>query len=79
MNYHKRRVTFILSKQIKYYTKKTFKLLLLIAIALLIIFFIFFSKYQLVCEVSIAGENIGYVKDKNVRSEEHTSELQSPS
>ncbi|MCI9039636.1 MAG: M23 family metallopeptidase [Clostridia bacterium] len=66
MNYHKRRVTFILSKQIKYYTKKTFKLLILIAIALLIIFFIFFSKYQLVCEVSIAGENIGYVKDKNV-------------
>lgn len=39
---------------------------MLIAVALLIIFFIFFSKYQLVCEVSIAGENIGYVKDKNV-------------
>lgn len=39
---------------------------MLIAVALLIILFIFFSKYQLVCEVSIAGENIGYVKDKNV-------------
>lgn len=39
---------------------------MLIAVALLIIFFIFFSKYQLVCEVSIAGESIGYVKDNNV-------------
>lgn len=66
INFHKRRVKFILNKQIKYYTKKTFKLLMLIAVALLIIFFIFFSKYQLVCEVSIAGESIGYVKDNNV-------------
>lgn len=66
INYHKRRVKFILNKRIKYYTKETFKWIRLIAIALFIIGGIFLFKYQLVCEVYVAGESIGYVKDKKV-------------
>lgn len=62
----KRRVKFILNKRIKYYTKETFKWIRLIAIALFIIGGIFLLKYQLVCEVYVAGESIGYVKDKNI-------------
>ena len=56
---------FILNKRIKYYTKETLKWINLVAIALFIIFCIVFLKYNLVCEVSIAGENIGYVENKN--------------
>ena len=66
INYHKRRVKFILNKRIKYYTKETFKWIRLIAIALLILSGIFLLKYQLVCEVTIAGESIGYVKNKSI-------------
>ncbi len=62
----KRRVKFILNKRIKYYTKETFKWIRLISIALFIIGGIFLLKYQLVCEVYVAGESIGYVKDKKV-------------
>lgn len=62
----KRRVKFILNKRIKYYTKETFKWIRLIAIALFILGGIFLLKYQLVCEVTIAGESIGYVKNRSV-------------
>lgn len=62
----KRRVKFIFNKRIKYYTKNTFKWLILVGIALFILGSIFLLKYQLVCEVSIAGESIGYVKHKKV-------------
>ena len=65
-SYHKRRVKFILNKRIKYYTKETFKWIRLVAIALFIIGGIFLLKYQLVCEVYVAGESIGYIKDKSV-------------
>lgn len=65
-SYHKRRVEFILNKRIKYYTKETFKWIRLVAIALFIIGCIFLFKYQLVCEVYVAGESIGYIKDKSV-------------
>lgn len=56
---------FILNKRIKYYTKETFKWLRLVAIALFIILSIVFLKYKLCIEVNIAGENIGYVENKN--------------
>ena len=61
----KRRVKFILNKRIKYYTKVSFKLIMLIALALFIIGGIFLLKYQLVCEVYVAGESIGFIKDKD--------------
>ena len=57
---------FILNKRIKYYTKETFKWVNLVAIALFIIFAILFLKYKLVCEVTISGENIGYIEDKEL-------------
>ena len=57
---------FILNKRIKYYTKEAFKWLNLVAIALFIIFSVLFLKYKLVCEVSISGENIGYIEDKKL-------------
>lgn len=57
---------FILNKRIKYYTKEAFKWIRLIAIALFIIGGIFLLKYQLVCEVYVSGESIGYVKNKSV-------------
>lgn len=57
---------FILNKQIKYYTKESFKLINLVAIALFIIITVILMKYQLVCSVSISGEHIGYVQNKEL-------------
>lgn len=55
---------FILSKQIKYYTKEIIRLLNLIAIALFIVMTVVFMRYKLVCSVSISGEQIGYIENK---------------
>lgn len=60
---------FILNKQIKYYTKEGFKLVNLVAIALFIIIAIILMKYKLVCSVSISGEHIGYVQNKELIEE----------
>ena len=57
---------FILNKQIKYCTKEWFKLINLVAIALFIIMTVIFMKYKLVCSVSISGEHIGYVQNKEL-------------
>ena len=57
---------FILNEQIKYYTKEGLKLINLVAIALFIIITIILMKYKLVCSVSISGEHIGYVQDKEL-------------
>lgn len=59
-------MNFILNKRIKYYTKETIKWLKLVAIALFIILSIVFLKYKLCIEVSIAGENIGYIENKEL-------------
>ena len=55
---------YILSKYIKYYTKKTFKLINIIAVAIIIVAIIILSKYKLVCAVTIDGERVGYVDSK---------------
>lgn len=55
---------FILNKRIKYYTKETIRWINLIAIALFIIMTMVFFKYKLVCKVSLAGEQIGYVANQ---------------
>lgn len=60
---------FILNKQIKYCTKEWFKLISLVAIALFIIMTVIFMKYKLVCSVSISGEHIGYVQNKELVEE----------
>jgi murein DD-endopeptidase MepM/ murein hydrolase activator NlpD len=62
-------VKFILNKQIKYCTKEWFKLINLVAIALFIIMTVIFMKYKLVCSVSISGEHIGYVQNKELVEE----------
>lgn len=62
----KRSVNLILNKQIKYYTKEGFKLINLIAIALFIVMTVIFMKYKLVCRVSIYGEHIGYVQNREL-------------
>lgn len=61
---------FILNEQIKYYTKESFKLINLVAIALFIIITLILMKYQLVCSVSISGEHIGYVQNKDLVEKE---------
>ncbi len=61
---------FILNEQIKYYTKESFKLINLVAIALFIIITVILMKYQLVCSVSISGEHIGYVQNKDLVEKE---------
>jgi len=55
---------YILNRKIKYYTKEAFRLINLVAIALFIIVLVTFIKYQLVCEVTIDGEKVGYIADK---------------
>lgn len=60
----KRRVNYILNRKIKHYTKEMFKIVNIIAIALLIIMSIILVKYRLVCEVSVNGEKLGNISDK---------------
>lgn len=57
---------FILSKQIKYYTKEIAKWINLVAIALFIVMTLIFIRYRLVCSVSISGNQIGYVSNKSL-------------
>lgn len=57
-------MNFILNRKIKYYTKEVFRLINLVAIALFIILFITLIKYNVVCEVTIAGQKVGYIADK---------------
>ena len=68
--HNKRSVKFILNEQIKYYTKESFKLINLVAIALFIVITIIFIKYKLVYNVSIAGKHIGYIQDKSLIEEQ---------
>ena len=56
---------FILNRKIKYCTKEIIRLINIVAIALFIITIIVLFKFNLVCEVSIAGETVGYVASKN--------------
>lgn len=55
---------FILNKQIKYYTKETFRWINLIGALLFIVMTIILMKYKPVYSVSISEEQIGYIKNK---------------
>lgn len=55
---------YILNRKIKYYTKETFRLINIVAIALFIIIVAILLKYKLVCEVTVDGEKLGYITDK---------------
>ena len=58
-------MNFILNRKIKYYTKEVIGLINIVAIALFILTLIILFKFNIVCEVTIAGEKVGYVADKN--------------
>ena len=58
-------MNFILNRKIKYYTKEVIGLINIVAIALFILTIIILFKFNIVCEVTIAGEKVGYVADKN--------------
>jgi len=51
-------VKFIFKKQIKYYTKETFKWIILVAIALFIAMTVILIKYKIAYSVSISGEQL---------------------
>lgn len=56
---------YILKNKIRYYTKEIFKLSKVISLGFLFITTIILIKYKPVYSVSIDGEEIGYIKDKN--------------
>ena len=56
---------YILKNKIRYYTKEIFKLSKVISLGFLFIITIILIKYKPVYSVSIDGEEIGYIKDKN--------------
>lgn len=58
-------MNFILNRKIKYYTKEVIGLINIVAIALFILTLIILFKFNIVCEVTIAGEKVGYIADKN--------------
>lgn len=60
----KRRVYIILKRKIKYYTKETCKLFSIMAVALGLIIAIILLKYKPTYKVTLAGQEIGYVKDE---------------
>ncbi len=78
----KRRVKFILNKQIKFCTKEIFKWINIIAIALIAIMTLVLIKYKLVYNVIVEDEQIGYIEnvkqfekdlEENIKQEEGES------
>ena len=74
---------FIFKKQIKYYTKETFKWIILVAIALFIAMTVILIKYKIAYSVSISGEQLGYIENKKeletkieeIRNQEGTNNI----
>ena len=61
----RRRVYIILKGELKYYTKDVIKFLCIMVLGFLLITAIIIEKYKPIYEVTISGEVIGYVTDKN--------------
>ncbi len=55
---------YILSKKIEFFTKESFKIITLIAIGFIFITAIILIKYKPVYKVTISGEEVGYVNNK---------------
>ena len=60
---------FILSKKLKFYTKEVFKFLNFVIIAFSFIFAIILVKYKPIYKVSISGEEVGYITNKEAFEE----------
>lgn len=65
----------ILSRRFKFYTKEVFKVLNIVAIALLIIFAIILIKYKPVYKVTISDQEMGYIENKNQLEETFNKEM----
>lgn len=59
-------MNFILGNWVKYYTKEAFKTLKIVAVGSTIILSVAFIKYRPVYKVTLFGESIGYVEDKDL-------------
>ena len=55
---------YILNKRIKYYTKEMCKLIKIVLFSLILVITALFIKYKPAYLVTISGENIGYVSNK---------------
>lgn len=66
---------FILKKKLKFYTKEFLKFFNIIVIAFGFIIAIVFIKYKPMYKVSISGEEIGYVEDKQALEETLKEEI----
>lgn len=62
-------MNYILNKKLKYYTKEILKYFNITILAFGFIITIVLIKYKPMYQVSISGENLGYVEDKNVLEE----------
>ena len=62
----KRRVNFILRNWVKYYTKEAMKTLKLVTIGSAIVITVVCIKYRPAYKVTISGETIGYIEDRNL-------------
>lgn len=62
----KRRVKFILLNWVKYYTKEALKTLKIVTIGSAIVLTVVFVKYKPVYKVTISGETIGFIDDKDL-------------
>lgn len=56
---------YILNKRIKYYTKEMCKLMSILLVSSLIVITVLLVKYKPAFKVNIAGEELGYVNNKN--------------
>lgn len=55
---------YILTQKLKNYTKTTLKIVLIVIIALILVYFIVISKFKPVYRVTFLGEEVGYVTNK---------------
>ncbi len=61
---------FILNKKLKYYTKEMFKYFSILIVGFVIILIIIFMKYRPMYKVSLSGQELGYVENKEILIEE---------
>lgn len=68
-------MSYILSKKIKYYTKETLKYFNIILVSLGLIIGIILIKYKPSYKITVSGEEIGYINNKEALTETIKSEI----
>ena len=72
---------FIISKKIKYYTKEAFKLCKVASLGIIVIVGIVIIKYKPAYQVTISGETLGFITDKQIVEDninEYINEVKAP-